>query len=78
MKQHERHNGLTAEEIICESLRREQELLDYYAAAAGNVGPDAFPLFAQLQADQAVRMESLRRLLNELAELKELTVGIAD
>ena len=43
-----------------------------------HVGPDAFPLFHQLQADQAVRIERLRRMLTELADLRELTVGIAD
>jgi len=70
--------GLTAEEIILESLRREEELLDYYARAARNVGPDAFPLFLQLQADEAVRIERLRKILAEIADLRELTVGIAD
>ena len=78
MKHPERHDDMTAEEIIIESLSREQELLDYYTAAASNVGPDAFPLFRQLQADQAVRIERLRLMLTELAVLRELTVGIAD
>jgi hypothetical protein len=78
MQHHDRCDCLTPEEIIAESLRREQELLDYYSAAARNVGTDAFALFVQLQADQVLRMERLRRMLAELADLRELTVGIAD
>jgi rubrerythrin len=64
---------LSVDQVIEEALRREQSIQEYYESALASVGPDARTILAKLSLQETDRIETLRALLREIRELRELS-----
>jgi rubrerythrin len=65
---------LSVDQVIEEALRREQSIQEYYKSALESVGPDARTILSRLSLQEDDRIETLRLLLAEIRELRELSV----
>ena len=62
----------TIDQVIEEALRRERSLQEYYESTLTSVGPDAREILSRLSLQEHERIETLRLLLAEIRELREL------
>lgn len=69
---------MSVEDLIQESLRRENDLLKFYHEILPGVGYESLSLMTSLCEQQEARIAQLRNLLSEIQELRELTGSIAD
>jgi rubrerythrin len=65
---------LSIDEIIQTALKLEEEVRTFYALAREDVGADAVVVFSELLEQQHDRIQTLRSLLAEIEELRELSV----
>jgi rubrerythrin len=63
---------LSVDQVIEEAMRREQSIQEYYQSALASVGPDARTILTTLYLQENDRFETLRALLSEIRELREL------
>ena len=61
------------DQVIEEAMRREQTIQEYYRFALESVGPDAKETLSRLYLEEDGRIETLRLLLSEIRELRELS-----
>lgn len=64
---------LSVDQVIEEALRREQSIQEYYKTALESVGPDARTILSRLYVQESDRIETLRLLLGEIRELRDLS-----
>lgn len=69
---------MSVEELIDETVRREQDLLKFYDEILPVVGYESMTVMAHLCEQQKERIGQLQGLLAEIHELRELTSAIAD
>lgn len=69
---------LSIDELVEEAIRREHSLMRFYTNAKEASGPDARELFIQLQRQHQERILQLEHLLDEVHEMKDLSVAMAD
>lgn len=69
---------MSVEELIEETVRREQDLLKFYDEILPVAGYEPMTLMVHLCEQQKERIAQLRNLLAEIHELRELTSAIAD
>lgn len=62
------------DQIIEEALRREQSVREYYRSALESVGPDAMGILSSLYIQEDERIATLRLLLAEIRELRDLSI----
>jgi hypothetical protein len=75
MRQHDDQgvSHLSVDNVIEEALRREQSIQEYYKSVLESVGPDARMILSRLYLQENDRIETLRALLGEIRELRELS-----
>jgi hypothetical protein len=69
---------LSLDELVEEAIRREHSLMRFYASAKESAGPDARELLTQLHKQHRERISRLENLLDEVHELRDLSVAMAD
>ena len=69
---------MTVDEILSEAILHEENLMKFYDQAMKQVGPDARLLMAHLYSQHCERIVQLERLLDQIADLRELVAPIAD
>ena len=69
---------MTVDEIVSEAICRERMLKTFYEQAMPEVGRDARLLMGSLCSQHTERITQLESLLDEIADLRELTTPIAD
>ncbi len=65
---------LSIDEIIQTALKLEEEVRLFYTVASEDVGADAVVVFSELLEQQHDRIQTLRSLLAEIEELRELSI----
>lgn len=68
--------NLSIDEVIQTALRLEEDARKFYASALDDVGPDAVAVFTQLLEQQDERIQTLRSLLAEVEELRDLSMAM--
>ena len=65
--------SLSIDQVIEEAMRREQSTQEYYKGALESAGPDAQMILSRLYFQENERIDSLRLLLGEIREVRELS-----